>query len=381
MPPVSSNKIITNRQLNFTLSPVDTHNAKSMPHKLQNYEIDGTWNQHQSIILDAILDRYFHAFYRNLKSIPNSWRSLKVIQSLQNMRGLINPETVAFLSLPQRDAFIQTRTFDLAKQIQKQYDSSVEKINNISFDNYVDTYFKNDSNFAQFCNVASENRRLLFVDYPIKIELINLFDRYTFLHKYRYTFKDYLHKISNTKFKMNYKLKYIAEEPAYSKKGKMIKRGELVDLNYQMQDFQRLFELNFDGNDPVLIFNTPLGKFVLHNSLLLDTDWCPIEATNLSKNAYFIYKRFILNRQSGKHKADSITLKLEEVSEFLDLRWSNGRGINTIIEKALDDMAGQDLLESWKSGRSFGAQRSYLLKFANGNKKNAGTESGELKVM
>jgi hypothetical protein len=381
MPPVSTGKIITNRQLNFTLSPVDTHNAKSMPHKLQNYEIDGTWNQHQSIILDAILDRYFHAFYRNYSAAPQSWRSPKVIKSLQHFQTLINPETIAFMTLPQRDAFIRTRTSVLVDQLQKQYDNSTEKLNNIDLDTYTDTYFKNDSNFNNFCRDASENMKLLFADNPIKIDLNNFFDRYPFLHKYRYTFKDYLHKISNTKFKMSYKLKYIAEEPAYNKKGKMIKRGQLVDLNYQMQEFQSLFGLDFDGDNPVLNFNRPLGKFVLHNSCLLDTDWCPIEATKLSKNAYFIYKRFVLNRQSGKHKADSIVLKLDEIGEFLDLRWSNGRGINAIIDKALDDLAGHGLICGWESSKRFGGQRTYLLNFGNANKKIAGTGAEELKVM
>jgi hypothetical protein len=61
----SAKKIITNRQLNFTLSPVDTHNQKKMPYSLNNYEIDGTWNHHQSIILDVILDWWFNGFYAN----------------------------------------------------------------------------------------------------------------------------------------------------------------------------------------------------------------------------------------------------------------------------------------------------------------------------
>ena len=33
MPKLSGRKIITNRQLNFTLSPVDLHNPKEMPYK------------------------------------------------------------------------------------------------------------------------------------------------------------------------------------------------------------------------------------------------------------------------------------------------------------------------------------------------------------
>ena len=82
MPQSSVKKIITNRQLNFTLSPVDKHNHKEMPYALNNYEIDGTWNHHQSIILDVILDLYLKSYYKGFKALPRSWRSRNVIEKI-----------------------------------------------------------------------------------------------------------------------------------------------------------------------------------------------------------------------------------------------------------------------------------------------------------
>ena len=70
MPKLSGRKIITNRQLNFTLSPVDLHNPKEMPYKLSNYEIDGTWNQHQSIVLDVIVRDYVEEIVMRNSNFP-----------------------------------------------------------------------------------------------------------------------------------------------------------------------------------------------------------------------------------------------------------------------------------------------------------------------
>ena len=46
----------------------------------------------------------------------------------------------------------------------------------------------------------------------------------------------------------------------------------LMDI-YEMQDFQEIFSVDFEEDQFVLNFKSPLGKMILHNTLLLDTDW------------------------------------------------------------------------------------------------------------
>ena len=71
-----------------------------MPYKLQNYEIDGTWNHHQSIILDVILDRIFYIAYREFKSPPRSWRSKKAIEVVGKFSGgAVNPASISYMNL------------------------------------------------------------------------------------------------------------------------------------------------------------------------------------------------------------------------------------------------------------------------------------------
>ena len=78
----------------------------SEPYALQNYEIDGTWNHHQSIILDIILDRLFNAYYAEYKGLPKSWRSKNSIaKTVAFSGGLITPETISCLNLPPEEAY------------------------------------------------------------------------------------------------------------------------------------------------------------------------------------------------------------------------------------------------------------------------------------
>jgi hypothetical protein len=366
MPLVSTDKIITNRQLNFTLSPVDTHNAKSMPHKLQNYEIDGTWNQHQSIILDILLDNFFKAFYKNYNTAPHSWQSLKVIEALQRFENnIINPESVSSLSMSYRESYFKMTGDGLLVSLKEIYDSSESAQKKLTFDQFIDNNLQNSYEYKIMVKEIKKKLADFYSDVNFEFNLSNLFDEYPILRKYRYTLNSHLKNIENAKFKMTYKVKYMAKQPSFSDKGKLVQKGELIDLNYLMQDFQHVLKFDSDQQKLVLNFDTPLGKLVLHNLLIMDTDYCSIEAFNLSKNAYFIYKRFVLNKQAGKNKSKTIRLNFDELKAFLDLHWSNDRGIGAIIEKALNDLAGHALVSSWESGKSFGGQKTYLLKFGN----------------
>jgi hypothetical protein len=242
MPKQSGRKIITNRQLNFTLSPVDTYNPKEMPYRLPAYKINGTWN-----------------------------------------------------------------------------------------------------------------------DVPFKFNFLDMLDEYAFLDDYRNSFKKILKKASETKFKLNYKIKYIDQEPTYNDSGKMVGRGRIIDIHYNMHDYQSIFDVDFEKKEILLNFNTPLGKFVIHNTLILDTDWCPYEALSLSNNAYFLYKRFVMNKRMGKYKAKEIPLEFEDIKRFLDLNASLERHDNKIIVDALKDMERGGLMKSFNAIKRAGKRRYVLL--------------------
>ena len=340
-------RIITNRQLNFTLSPVDTYNPKKMPYSLHNYEIDGTWNHHQSIILDCVLERIFNGFYKQFKKPPQSWRSKKTLQVINGFsREIINPDTISFLSLSPFEAYKECMGYDIFKVLREQYDYYL-KVNQdqmevMTFKQFVETEFANNPEYQHYYAKMSSNVENLYQDN--KLTVLTLLEAYPSLKRYRYKLPDYLKKISQTKFKMNYKVKYMARKPTFDDSGKLLDRGELIDLNYQMRNFQQLFNTEVKDGKIILNFKTPLGKLVIHNMLIMDTDWLPLDALKLSKNAYFLYKRFVLNKRSGKFKASKIELEFEDLKTFLDIKWSNNRGVYAIIAKALNDMKQKGLI-------------------------------------
>jgi hypothetical protein len=373
----ASTKIITNRQLNFTLSPVDTHNVKKMPHTLQHYVIDGTWNHHQSIILDTILDAVFKIAYRNYSKMPQSWRSQKVLQTIDGfLKKSINPSNISFLSSPPLEAYSNYSGYDIVAHLKEIYAREGDINNKINFEKFVDNKLENYKPYQDFLKEMSENNLPLFSDIIIPFDSLKLIKRFPFLDEYRYTLFDHLKIIEATKFKLNYKIKYIESRPKYDEKGKLVERGRLVDLHYKMQDFQNIFFVEGDKRNFKLNFKSPLSKLVIYNTLIMDTDWFPVEAMALSKNAYFLFKRFVLNKVSGKHKAESIMLNFDDAKAFLDFSWSNDRGVHKAIAKALTDMVEKGLVSGYQQNRNHGWERSYDLSF-NHNGAGAGVDAGD----
>ena len=167
---------------------------------------------------------------------------------------------------------------------------------------------------------------------------------------------------------MNYKIKLIDQAPEYNDQGRQISNGKMVATLYEMNDFENIFSAECNDDSAVLNFKSPLGKMVFHNSMILDTDWILEKALTLKKNAYFIYKRFILNRVSGKNKARELVLWYEEIKTFLDLNWKNNSGSYAIIEKAFKEMQEKGLIQGFEWNRRYAKQRQYRVSFENHKK-------------
>jgi len=86
------------------------------------------------------------------------------------------------------------------------------------------------------------------------------------------------------------------------------------------------------------------------------------------KNAYFIYKRFILNSIAGRRKAKIIDLKVGELKTFLDFKWSNDRGIHGIIKTAITNLEKNGLIVESDNNKKVAKHRIYELHFENDQK-------------
>jgi hypothetical protein len=318
--------------------------------------------------LDIFLDRYVRGFYlKHYKKFPKSWRSKQTLETARNGIGaLVTPETMRFMSSSPYDAFAQHIGKDILGNLKNDYECCrnpvTERDEYKTFEEYVHDNFKQNLVYQEFFKRMQNQVKNLYQDFSIRFDILKLFENYP-LAKYRYTLIDHLKKIEQTKFKMTYKVKYIAREPKFNDKGKRTDKGKLIDLYCQMHDFQQIFEVKSGKDEVTLNFNTPLGKLILHNMLILDTDWCPIEIMTLSKNAYFIYKGFVLNRIAGKRRAKAIELNFDDLKKFLNLNWSNNGGVYAIIEKALKDMMENELIGEFKTEKHYINKRRYHLYF------------------
>ena len=219
------------------------------------------------------------------------------------------------MSMSPRDAYIKKSGWDIIGGIKEKYEYfNFRGQIDISLEEYIEREFERDDNYQDFLKETEEKFNAFLSDVPFTFNFLDMLDEYAFLDDYKHSYKRILKKTAETKFKMNYKIKYIDQEPTYNDSGKMVGRGRMIDIHYNMHDYQSIFDVDFEKKEILLNFNTPLGKFIIHNSLILDTDWCPYEALSLSNNAYFLYKGFVINKRMGKHKKKEIPLEFEEIN-------------------------------------------------------------------
>jgi hypothetical protein len=357
--------IITNRQLNFTLAPVDLHNPKIMPYSLPNYQIDGTWNQHQSIVLDVILDLMFKQFYDQYKNIPKSWRSKSVIEVNQKFGGhFFNSVFLTYLSGQPIKAFSIREGMDVEAHQRNSYETTPDYSGKMaSFDEHFKYYLENNDKYQDFLKEMKRKERDIQSDIPFLIPVPKLFKNYPAIRKYKGKFVEHLQKVSDTKFKMNYKVKCLKKAPEYNKKGLRISAGELEETYYNMQDFEEIFQVKVEGGKFQVNFKSILGKMILHNMVILDTDWVPDEVFELKKNTYFIYKRFLLNRLSGQNPPKEIELLYEDIKRFLDLNGKNIGENYRIIDRAFKELQEKGLIKDHSYYKLYQNQRLYRLSF------------------
>jgi hypothetical protein len=230
------------------------------------------------------------------------------------------------------------------------------------FEQYFEAYLRENDDYQELTAKMDEEISYFYVDLPIEFPVSDFFKRYPILEKYKYTLHDHVKKISETKFQMNYKIKYMEQEPEFDEKGKLISRGKMNEMHYAMKDFQQIFMVKFEDDIIRINFKSPLGKMILRNILILDTDWIPEAALSLNKNAYFLYKRFVLNRVSAKSKPPGVKMWFEDIKKFLDMKPKRDSAIYATIKTAFKEMLQKGLINGY-TWKKYADQRQYRLSF------------------
>ena len=333
-----------------------------MPYSLSNYSIDGTWNQHCSIILDVLFDYMIKKHYSKHSNFPRSWRTKKVLDADKNFqKSVFSPSAIGSISIDPIDAFLNNGNEKLREREREIYDGREEWDKPPTFKDHLKSHFEYDYDYLVFLDTYKESSSFIHADLKLALPFEDLFENYEILSNYKYKFPGLLQKIADTKFKMDYKVKYIEQEPTFDDKEKALTKGVMIDSVYQMKEFESLFGVEINRDSFTLNLSSPLGKMVLHNMIILDTDWIEKEVLTLSKNAYFIYKKFILNRFAAKNKVNEIVLWYDQMKTFLDMNWKNDSGNYTVINKALDEIRHKGLIQDYNWNRNFAKQRQYRI--------------------
>ena len=89
----------------------------------------------------------------------------------------------------------------------------------------------------------------------------------------------------------------------------------------------------------------------------------------MKKNAYFIYKRFVLNRVSGKNKPKEIELWFEDIKKFLGFELEQQRRQSTLLSiKHLTEMQQKGLIAGYSWSKNYAKQRQYRVDFDTSSK-------------
>jgi hypothetical protein len=177
----------------------------------------------------------------------------------------------------------------------------------------------------------------------LEFKISELLQRYSSFFKKRRNeyFKKLLRKTSEVRFTFEYPIRVpIIENKVKNGEQQTIIKG--VTLRKIKIENDKCFNVEVDGDNVRVIFNTFLGRAYVHNILTLNTDWFEEEFLNLNGYAAAIYRRFFVTRSGNKF--DQLAIK-DLVDYF---RFMKNSHYPAIVEKAFGDIKSAGLIRDYK---------------------------------
>jgi hypothetical protein len=177
----------------------------------------------------------------------------------------------------------------------------------------------------------------------VKCKISKLLDRYNKFFKKRR--KEYIKKLliktSQVKFTLDYPIR-VPVIQNINKNGEQQSIIKSVDLKTIKVENDKCFNVEIDGDNVRVIFNTFLGRAYVHNILTLNTDWFEEDYLKLDGYAAAIYRRFFVIRSGNKF--DQLPIK-DLVGYFGFLKNSH---YPAVIETAFENIKNAGLIEDYK---------------------------------
>jgi len=330
-----------------------TYRIKNMD-EIISVTVDRAWTPYNHLILDIIGHELHAKAYKHVEKRRASWKN-------GASQGLLM-EADKLLRHAEKEKLIKEELKPLIPKYKNyaQLDQLCNEWQELNYQNklpkekveILGNHIQKRNELAQdlqyFIDDLDEVRDLIFGDAIrstfIDFNIGKVLDRYNkFFNKRRNEYiKKILMKTSEVRFTFEYPIRVPTEIKIVERDGKEQSLIKKVDLKKIKIENEKCFNVEFDGNDVRVIFNTFLGSAYLHNILTLNTDWFEENFLKLDGFALAIYRRFFVTRSGNKF--DELPIRdLVEYFNFL-----KNSSYPKVIKMAFEDIKNAGLIHDYK---------------------------------
>jgi hypothetical protein len=360
-PHENNNKfLITERSLNYILRPVQvksqnypyTYSIENLDEKV-SVTVDRAWTPYNHLVLDIIGHEFHSKAYKHIHRNRDSWKN-EASQDLLMQTGqllrysdretIINKELKPMIPKYKRHEQL-TELCNEWQELQIQSKLNEEKLEALK--KFQQEKYELQRELHIYLNDFYEVRDLIFGDVigsaGVNFKISTVLQRYNkFFKKRRKEYiKQLLRKTSAVRFTFEYPIRF----PIIENKVKNCeKQTEIIDVTPKIIKIEndKCFNVEVDGDNVRVIFNTFFGRAYVHNILTLNTDWFEEGFLNLEGYAAAIYRRFFVTGYGNKF--DQLAIK-DLVDYFGFMKNSY---YPAVVGKAFGDIKNAGLIRDYK---------------------------------
>jgi len=352
--------MITERSLNYILRPVQvrsqnypyTYSIENMDETI-SVTVDSAWTPYNHLMLDFIGHELHSKAYKNIHENRNNWKNngsqdllMKAGRLLRysERENIIKEELKPMIPKYKR----YEQILESCSELEKSYNPNLLSEDKVEM---IKKFYQEKNELQRELHIylkdLHEIRDLIFGDAigsaEVKFKISAVMQRYNKFFKKRR--KEYIKKLLRNTSEVRFTLEYPIRFPIIDNN---VKNGEQqsiikgVTLKKLKIEEDKCFNVEVDGDNVKVIFNTFFGRAYVHNLLTLNTDWFEEGFLNLDGYAAAIYRSFFVIRFGNK--VDRIPIK-DLVDYFGFMKNSY---YPAVVEKAFNDIKNAGLIRDYK---------------------------------
>ena len=315
--------------------------------------VDRAWTPYNHLILDFIGHELYTKAYKHVEKKRTSWKNNGSLGLLMEAYKLLRysdkdkiikdelkpliPKYKNYMQLSMECSNLEPLYYQ--DKLSKEEIEIYRNHNQKKYELAQDLQFFIDDLYQVEDLIFGEAIRSTSIDFNIG-KVLDCYNKFFKKRRNEYI-KDLLKKTSEVRFTLQYPLRvpvmgYINRD---GEKQSIVKK---VDLKKIKIENDRCFNVEINGNDVRIIFNTFLGSAYFHNILTLNTDWFEENFLELDGFASAIYRRFFVTRPGNKF--DQLAIK-DLVNHFGFLKNSS---YPRVIKKAFEKIKNAGLIHDYK---------------------------------